>query len=266
VVSLKTEVRKEIPDYEKYDYSSVWKGRAMEDRVEKAIVSRWASGQTGIELGGGFGRITQVLEKRIDQMFMLDYSLRNLRRASTRLQKTTLIRGTLDKLPFEDSVFDFVALIRVIHHVSNPDPLLAEVVRVSRNGATFVLGIAHEFGRAQSRKSELKRVTPEGHKIYWTPLGRYSHPGLERVEIRGVGDFDNRVGRSLSRLWPLATIDIQTSRLWPAKPMLFVRYRVVKGSGRNEPRVRCECGGSILEARCDACGRTYGPIIDLVEK
>ncbi len=266
MVSLKTELRKEIPDYERYDYSSVWKGRGLEDYVEKEIVSRWAVGETGIELGGGFGRITQVLEKRIGQMFMLDYSLRNLRRASARLQKTTLIRGTLDKLPFEDNVFDFVALIRVIHHVPNPDPLLAEVVRVSRNGATFVLGVAHEFGKANSRESALKRVTPEGHKIYSTPLGRYAHPGLERVEIRGVGDFDNRIGRSLSRLWPLATIDLKFSRLWPAKPMLFVKYRVVKEGGRNEPRVRCDCGGSILERRCDSCGRTYGQIIDLVEK
>jgi SAM-dependent methyltransferase len=266
MVSLKTDLRKEIPDYERYDYSSVWKGRAMEERVEREIVSKWAVGETGIELGGGFGRITQALEKRIGQMFMLDYSLRNLRRASSRLQKTTLIRGTLDKLPFEDNVFDFVALIRVIHHVPNPDPVLAEVVRVSRNGGTFVLGIAHEFGRARSRESGLKRVTPEGHRIYSTPLGRYSHPGLERVEIRGVGDFDNRVGRTLSRLWPLATIDIKTSRLWPAKPMLFVKYLVVKAEGKNAPRVRCDCGGSILEGKCDSCGRTYGRIIDLVEK
>jgi len=219
---------REIPDYENYDYSTVWKGRGIEDRVEKDIVSRWAAGETGVELGGGFGRITKVLEKRVGRMLMLDYSLTNLHMASSMLATTALVRGTVDKLPFEDGVFDFVALIRVIHHVPNPDPLLAEVVRVSRDGATFVLGIANEFGKGPSRESVFIRVTREGHRIYSTPLGRFAHAGLDRVEIRGVGAFDNRIGLRLERLWPLATLDLMTSRLWPVKSMLFVRYKVTK--------------------------------------
>ena len=259
-VGLTTELGDEIPDYETFDYSTVWKGRGIEDRAEKEIVSRWAKGETGIELGGGFGRITQVLEKRLGQMFMLDYSLSNLRRASSRLERTTLIRDTLDKLPFDDNVFDFVALIRVIHHVPDPDSLLAEVVRVSRNGGTFVLGIAQHI---RPRRSIM--VTPGRHRIYPTPLGRFGHPGLERVEILGVGAFDNRIGRRVERLSPLVTLDVKTSRLWPAKPMLFARYRVRKAEGKNEPRVKCGCGGTIVEGRCDRCGRSYGRIIDLVQ-
>ena len=255
----------EIPDYERYDYSKVWRGRGIEDRAERELVSRWAVGGTGIELGGGFGRLTQVFEKRIGRMFMLDYSLSNLRRASSRLEKTTLVRGSLGKLPFEDSVFDFVALVRVIHHVPDPDSLLAEVVRVARDGATFVLGIANEIDKRRTGESVLVRVTPEGHRIYSTPLNRYRYPGLERAEVLGVGAFDNRIGRRLERLTPLATLDLKTSRLWPAKSMLFVRFRVKKGEGKNEPHVKCMCGGSIFERRCDRCGRSYGNIIDLVE-
>ncbi len=254
----------EIPDYERYDYSTVWRGRGIEDRAEKELVARWAVGETGIELGGGFGRITQVLEKRIGEMFMLDYSLSNLRRASSRLANTTLVRGNLVKLPFDDSVFDFVALIRGIHHVPDPDSLLGEVVRVAGNGGTFVLGIARHIGKRLPERG-LVRVTPEGHRIYATPLSRFGHQGLERVEIRGLGSFDNRIGRRFERASPLATLDLETSRLWPAKSMLFVRYRVRKDEGKNEPRVKCRCGGTILGGRCDSCGRAYGRIIDLVE-
>jgi SAM-dependent methyltransferase len=253
-----------IPNYESYDYSTVWRGRGIEDRAEKELVARWATGETGIELGGGFGRITQVLEKRIGKMFMLDYSLGNLRMASERLSKTTLVRSTLGKLPFDDSVFDFVAIVRVIHHLPDPDPILDEVVRVSRNGGTLVLGVANQFGRGVERPSPLIRVTAEGHRIYSTPLGRFAHPGLERVEVLGVGAFDNRLGRKAERLAPLATLDLETSRLWPVKPMLFARYRVRKGEVKNEPRVLCGCGGRIVGRRCEGCGRIYGEIIDLV--
>jgi len=192
-------------------------------------------------------------------MFMLDYSLSNLRRASARLERTTLVRDGFDRLPFDDSVFDFVALIRVIHHVPDPDALLAEVVRVARNGGTFVLGIAHHIRQRRS-----VRVTPGRHRIYPTPLGRYGHAGLERVEIRGVGAFDNRIGRSLERLTPLATVDVKTSRLWPAKSILFARYRVSKAEGKNQPHVKCSCGGTISGGQCGGCGRSYGQVIDLV--
>jgi len=283
VVGLTTELRNEIPDYESFDYSTIWKGRGIEDRAEKELVGRWAVGETGIELGGGFGRITKVLEERFGKMFMLDYSLRNLRKASSRLKKTTLIRGSASNLPFDDNVFDFITLIRVMHHVADPDSLLGEVVRVARNGGTFILGITAEIGQKRSGESVPVRVDQKawrfiastipspawpaiaGHTIYTTPLGRYGHEGLERVEIRGVGAFDNRIGRTVERLWPLATLDLKTSRLWPAKSMLFVRFRVNKREGKNAPQVKCKCGGTILGRRCDRCGRSYGQIIDLIE-
>ena len=215
-------------------------------------------------LGGGYGRITEVLEERIGRTFMLDYSLSNLRRASSKLVKTTLVRSSLDRLPFDDSVFDFVAIIRVIHHIHDPAMLLAEVVRVSRDGGTFVLGIANEDNGLGTKRVPPLRVTSGGHRIYPTPLGRFGRMGLERVDIRGVGAFDNLVGRRLERLSPLASLDVATSRLWPAKPMLFVRYRVKKGGGKNEPKVKCSCGGAIVDGRCNKCGRPFGKIIDLV--
>jgi len=256
---LAAQLMEQIPDYESFDYSRVWRGRGIEDLAERTLVSRWAVGETGIELGGGFGRITAVLEDRIGRTFMLDYSLSNLRRASARLRKTTLIRSSLDHLPFDDDVFDFVAIVRVIHHIPDPAPLLSEVVRVSRNGGTLVLGIHNE------RDSGKVRVTREGHRVYPTPLAKFTHSGLERVEIRGLGAFDNRLGRGAERLRPLATLDVKTSRLWPAKSMLFVRFVVRKPEGRNDPLVRCECGGAIIGGRCEGCGRSYDRIIDLVE-
>jgi SAM-dependent methyltransferase len=265
-VNNTTEPPESIPDYERYDYATVWKRRGIEDRAERELMSRWAVGETGIELGGGFGRITQVLEKRIGKMFMLDYSLRNLRRAASRLQKTTLIRESIGKLPFDDSVFDFVALIRVMQHIPDPDSLLSEVVRVARNGGTFVLAIGNQDRKWHRGDAIRIKVTETGHRIFSTPLGRYGHPGLERLEILGLGAFDNVIGRKAERLYPLATLDLKTSRLWPAKPMLFVRYRVRKGGEKNEPRVKCGCGGNVVDGRCAACGRSYGRIIDLVEK
>lgn len=263
-----------IPDYETYDFAGAWKGRGLEDEAERRLVEAWA-GQGGgacLDIGGGFGRIAEVLEPHFRDVFLLDYSRRNLRTAAATLRKTTtLVRADLEALPFEDGTFDFVALIRVMHHLREPGRVLSEVARVARDGATFVMSDPNALTRSFSRKGREgnQMVGPQGHRIYVSRLGDYQHPSLVREEIRGVGLFDNRVGIGLNRLAPLSALDLRTSRLWPAKANLFIRFRVSKKGTEGEtkrPRVVCACGAGIEDGACPRCGRSYGRIIDLVER
>ncbi len=257
-----------IPDYETYDFAKVWKGRGIANEAERAVVRMWArGGYSCLDLGGGYGRIAQVLEPSYERPFLIDYSMRNLRAASRRLSRTTLVRCSLDEpLPFGDCTFDFLTLIRVVHHFSDPGPLMAEIARVARDGATLVIGVANELPRRDpsAREQKLIAISHEGHRIYSTPIGAYFHPFLLREEIRGVGLFDNRIGRRLEGLTELWKLDVATSRLWPVKPMLFVRFRVKKQGQNNEPDVRCpRCGAAVEDGTCSGCGHIYGKIVDL---
>ena len=139
-----------------------------------------------------------------------------------------------------------------------------------------MLGIANErfTGYGRVTQHSLAWTTPQGHRVYVTPLSRYGNAALKRLEIRGVGIFDNRIGRKFRRFSPLSTLDVVTARLWPVKQMLFIRFRINKkeeeASDLHTPFVRCNCGGKIAtaEGRCGTCGRTYGDgrIIDLVSE
>lgn len=46
----------------------------------------------------------------------------------------SLVRGSGDRLPFPDGSFDIVCAFGVLHHVPNPDRVLAEMVRVASTG------------------------------------------------------------------------------------------------------------------------------------
>ena len=265
----------QIPDYETYDFASVWRGRGIADAAERAIVRMWAlpGGGSALDLGGGFGRITGVLEALYKNVFMVDYSRRNLNAAVTRLRKTTtLVRCELEALPFEDNAFDFISLIRVMHHIAEPRRLLAEVARVGRDGGTFAMSDPSVVTQRLLKRGEKNGpggcvgVGPQGHLIYATRLEQYDDPSLVREEIRGVGWFDNKIGVRLQRLGPLSSVDVATSKLWPAKTNLFLRFRVSKNgthSPANAPAVVCVCGGTIAQGKCVRCGRQYGRVFDL---
>jgi SAM-dependent methyltransferase len=261
-----------IPDYETYDFSSVWRGRGLADAAERRLVEGWAlpGGDACLDLGGGFGRITKVLEPHFDRVFMLDYSKRNLLAAASRLsQKTTLVRSDLSSLPFHDDTFDFVSLVRVIHHVSDHEALLSEVVRVGRDGGTFVMSEANSITKALRRERGRVFKSSNGHIIYPSRLSLYRNRSLVREEIRGVGLFDNRISGKFQRLAPLSQFDVRTSRFWPAKMNLFIKFKISKSArrtrSRNEPHVLCVCGGEIVGNGCMRCDRRYGRVVDLVE-
>jgi SAM-dependent methyltransferase len=267
----------QIPDYETYDFASVWRGRGIADAAERTLVQKWArtGGGSALDLGGGFGRITSVLEPLYRNVFMVDYSRRNLNAAASRLRRTTLVRCELGVLPFEDNTFDFVSLIRVMHHIPKPSHLLAEVARVGREGGIFVMSDPNGVSQRLLKRggavgpSGAVRVGPQGHLSYATRLEQYRNPSLVREETRGLGWFDNKLGMKLERLAPLSSVDVSTSRLWPVKTNLFLKFTIRKagrrGQTKTEPFVLCRSGGRIVQARCERCGRQYGRIIDLVE-
>jgi len=224
-----------IPDYENYDYAAEWADRSIEDRAEKELISGFLQrGQSCLELGGGFGRITSTLEPYFVDTVMVDYSMSSLRRAARRVRAATLLRSDIRTLPFADGSFDFVLAIRVLHHVRNLGELIEEVVRVCRDGATVIFAVPNSRlgpygGVGQNQKVLVGRFN---HLAYVRSLEEYSNPRMTLVEIRGSGIFDNRIGRRLKRFPTLSKIDVLTSRAWPLKSELFLRYLVDKREER----------------------------------
>jgi ubiquinone/menaquinone biosynthesis C-methylase UbiE len=255
-----------IPDYETYDYESEWQGRAIEDRAEKELIGRLVEpGESGLELGGGYGRLTAVLERNFERMFMVDYSSRNLSKASERLVKTKLVRTSISKLPFHDNTFDSVIAVRVLHHLPRLEDAIGEMTRVARDGASIIIGVPNTGRKSVGCRNTLVATGPQGHRIYSAPLEAYSHSLLERTEVRGLGIFDNRLGRRLHMLSLLSALDLATCSVWTLKPELFIKFRVKKEGVRNEPVVICGCGADLDDGACARCGVSYGKIIDLTK-
>lgn len=69
-----------------------------------------------------------------------------------------------DRLPFPDAEFDGAVLDNVLEHLQQPEPLLSEIHRVLRSGASFVVGVPGESGFASD--PDHKRHYPETELIH----------------------------------------------------------------------------------------------------
>jgi ubiquinone/menaquinone biosynthesis C-methylase UbiE len=79
-----------------------------------------------LDIGGGQGLITNLLAKKLHARAVntdvINYSL-----------DASCISCQKDQLPFSKHQFDYSLLIDVLHHAQNPEKLLKEAKRVTRN-------------------------------------------------------------------------------------------------------------------------------------
>lgn len=83
--------------------------------------------------------------------------------AYCRSRGLTVQRMAPDLLPFPEAEFDGAVLDNVLEHLEKPEPLLAEIRRVLKSGASFIAGVPGERGFASD--SDHKRHYPETELI-----------------------------------------------------------------------------------------------------
>jgi 2-polyprenyl-3-methyl-5-hydroxy-6-metoxy-1,4-benzoquinol methylase len=104
-------------------------------------------GKDVLDVGCGSGIATQLLAEAGAHVTAIDLTDWAVETTRARLDAFDLSgdvrRGDAEELPFPDGSFDLVFSWGVIHHSSNMDRALAELVRVCRPGGQLVLMVYH---------------------------------------------------------------------------------------------------------------------------
>jgi ubiquinone/menaquinone biosynthesis C-methylase UbiE len=158
-------------DYEGCDYEHFWKGAGKEylDKLERLITSHaLPGGQSIVEVGAGFGRLGSCYTSKYETVHMVEPAS-NLRMAASRLYGDVVKYhdASVYNLPFTDSAFDSVLMVRVFHHLGDPQAALEELRRVLKPGGTLVFNY--------SNKRNLKHIL----KFF---IGRASNPFTRDID------------------------------------------------------------------------------------
>jgi len=276
-----------ICDYEGSRYrTEFWENgnRRYEDLAERIALRRLLppQGDRLIEVGAGFARLAD-LYSGYRQVVLVDYARSQLEEARRYLghdPRLTLVVADVYNLPFADSLFDALVMIRVMHHLTDVPAALRELHRIARPAATAVIEHASKrhlkaILRWLLRRQDWNPFDPAPHEF--VELNIDFHPAWMRRQFQRAG-FAITNTRTVShfrlpllkRLIPpriLAALDglaQPTGRWWQLSPSVFLQ------AGPQKPPVppptaffRCPaCHAQRLQSTADAllcpdCGRRW---------
>lgn len=138
-----------------------------------------------LEVGAGIGEIAQMFAQHgvVTRRYVgIEYSLP----AAVRMRQSGFpaIQASAERLPFPDNSFDLVFCFDVMHHVSDPRAMAAEMVRVTRRD--FFLSEANGLSpvRKLGERSALARSLGEQSYLPSTYRSFFPVERLEHIELR----------------------------------------------------------------------------------
>jgi len=145
----KTNITADQYDDPKHNYLHYWDHRAYEHASEEIAIKRLLKGKHfkhAVDVGGGYGRLCVLLENYADKVTLAEPSQQQLDIAKDFLKDHLEIERKLmqaDNLKFGDGAVDLVTMIRVMHHLPDPNQEFSEISRVLSVGGTFILEVAN---------------------------------------------------------------------------------------------------------------------------
>jgi len=175
--------------YEKHRHRGY---HTLVDDLEVELTARFAGGRT-LEAGCGTGLILERLARCSNQAVGIDLSAGML--AVARKRGLSVAQCSIEALPFPDETFDTVCSFKVLAHVPQIAPALAELGRVTRPGGHLLLEFYNRYSLRALIKW-LKRPTRVGstfsdEDVYtrfdgMREIQSYLPPRLHLVQVRGV--------------------------------------------------------------------------------
>lgn len=153
-----------------YDYTRYWDHRDYENDAERAAIRTLLDGRRfdrAADVGGGFGRLCLLLREYADHVTLAEPSQTQLEAAEKVLANTDIekVRTQADDLDFADGTLDLITMVRVMHHIPEPEKEFGEIARVLRPGGTAIIEVAN-YGHFLNRR----RLKKQGKELPTAPV------------------------------------------------------------------------------------------------
>ncbi len=182
-----------------HNYLKYWDGRDYENEAEEMAIKRLLEGKhfaRAADIGGGYGRLSVLLEQYADHVTLAEPSQQQLDIAKEFLKGHPEVERKLmqvEELQFKDGSVDLVTMIRVMHHLPKPEAGLAEIARILSPDGYAIIEVAN-YMHARNRIKHLLK----GQKMPTEPVDIRSAANRRDDEIAFVNHNPHTVIKQLA--------------------------------------------------------------------
>jgi ubiquinone/menaquinone biosynthesis C-methylase UbiE len=282
--------------YEGIAYQDYWnsKGTANFNVLEHAIIRELlpSHGKHLLDLGCGHGRLADCYMDRFENVVMFDGSRSLLEMAQKATAgKARYVWGDINYLPFRDSTFDCVMMIRVLQHLDDSRGCIQSVSRVLCQDGYFIFNycnnrnvhriLKYMLGAMRDNPFKVEPLRVEANFFHHHPdyiSGLLRSSDFEILTYRGAGVF-NKIVEIAGFLADIIPPGISFAPFlgksflapWIFCQALIKRDHLPGPVSSMESWLICpRCGVDVVPSasgfECPSCGRSYpvdGGIIDM---
>jgi len=191
-----------------FNYAQFWAGREYEHQAEVIALRRLLWGHRfrhAVDIGGGYGRLSVILSEYADHVTLTDPSTQQLDMSAQIFPDRPHFDRVLTDathLKFADQSVDLATLIRVLHHLPDPEPEFSELSRILRAGGYAVIEVANSVHAA-------RRIA--GYLGGWQASEAPVDIRSEDSKRRGTAPYVNHHPRTITR--QLANVSLEVSKV-----------------------------------------------------
>jgi SAM-dependent methyltransferase len=216
-----------------FDYSQFWSGRDYEHHAEVIAIRRLLRGRRfghAVDIGGGYGRLSVVLAGYSDRVTLVDPSTQQLDLSRRIFPDHQLIeRQLMDaaNLRFGTGTVDLVALIRVLHHLPDPEAELTEMARILKPDGLALVEVANS---ANAHRRFARLLHGQG-RVPDAPVDLRS----EESRSRGTAPYFNHHPRTITGQLRAVGLDVLN-----VLSVSNLRHPLIKAMGPNRAMLMVE--------------------------
>jgi len=118
-------------------YDRVIKPR--QDISWRKIICELDSSSLLLDVGGGTGRIADLMEKCFERIVIYDVSLPMIRESKNKNARIFGICGEIENLGLKKNYFDAIIMVDTLHHVENHQKAILSILNALKPGGIFIL-------------------------------------------------------------------------------------------------------------------------------
>jgi SAM-dependent methyltransferase len=182
-----------------HNYLHYWEGRDYENASEIIAIKRLLNGKHfkhAVDIGGGYGRLCVLLSEYADKVTLAEPSQQQLDIAKEFLKGYPQVERRLmqvEALDFADGSVDLFTMIRVMHHLPDPQLPFAELARAMSDDGVLILEMAN-YAHFRNRVKHLLK----GKRLPGEPVDIRSTANRREDEIPFVNHNPHTVIRQLA--------------------------------------------------------------------